>query len=90
MMDLRKRLELLGERFKGRINGVWYESMLMYLQQNEPAQFLVELCEVLCDGEGKITKEEYTDIYSLNAEMGFPVGEKTMKYLLQEKCDEAR
>ncbi|WP_269507178.1 MafI family immunity protein [Burkholderia sp. IMCC1007] len=80
MKDL-ERLRALGGGFKNRLSDQDISFSLGYIDFNEAPLALDALCNYICEHDVEVSREEYSEIVSLNEIFGSPLGKKIISYL---------
>jgi len=68
-------------QFKGRLDDIWIETVLDYVDYNESGVALEMLCDFLADHDVPISADEYHEAMRLAADMAFDLESPRYTYL---------
>jgi len=75
------RILEFGNKFKGRLDALWLESALDYIDYNEEGLAFDTLYTYLSEYDICLSKEEYDEMIKLAKDMGFDLNCRSFKYL---------
>jgi len=75
------RIIEFGKKFKGRLDDLWLDSALDYVNNNEEMLAFEMLCDYLADYNVCLCMKEYDEMISLAADMEFDLDDASLKYL---------
>jgi len=75
------RIIEFGKKFKGRLDDLWLDSALDYVNYNEEMLAFEMLCDYLANYNICLCMEEYLEMIKLAADMEFDLDDASLKYL---------
>jgi len=75
------RIIEFGKKLKGRLDDLWLDSALDYVNHNEEVLAFGMLCDYLADYNVCLCIEEYDEMISLAVDMEFDLDDTSLKYL---------
>ena len=76
-----KRILKIGAKFEGRLEAVFLEGAMDYVNYNEDALALEILCDHICEYDVALAVDEFQEILQLALDMGFDTSKAPFKYL---------
>jgi len=78
---LEKRILSFGNNFHGRLDKIWLDSAMDYINYDEISLAFEELCYYLNEYDVSLSKEEFSDAEKLALDMGFDISKPPFNYL---------